>query len=369
MTSLSPTDASALQAPRSAAVTLQPGSRAWFARHEMQLAWRDWVSMMTAGKRMRERVALVGVLVFIAGLHALAYALLREPLAAGVTATKPTFVLLTALGLLGGSLMLSQAMESVTRVFYARADLDLILSSPASSNALFSVRILAIVLTTATLSLMMVVPFVGVAVYLDGARWLAVIPVLLATAALATALAVLATIALFKTIGARRTRLIAQIIAAVVGAAFLIGTQIAAILSFGEMSRITLFSSDAVQSALPSVSSFVWLPARAAMAEPLALAIYIILGFGVLAAVITAHACRFGRYVLEAAGASDGADGAQRGTTFTCATPGDALRKKEWRLLARDPWLISQTLMQVLYLVPPAVLLWRNHGDDTAAVA
>ena len=34
------------------------------------------------------------------------------------------------------------------------------------------------------------------------------------------------------------------------------------------------------------------------------------------------------------------------------------LRQKEWTLLARDPWLISQTLMQILYLLPPAVLLW-----------
>ena len=34
--------------------------------------------------------------------------------------------------------------------------------------------------------------------------------------------------------------------------------------------------------------------------------------------------------------------------------------------MRRDPWLVSQTLMQMFYLVPPAVLLWRsfsNSGD------
>ena len=41
------------------------------------------------------------------------------------------------------------------------------------------------------------------------------------------------------------------------------------------------------------------------------------------------------------------------------------LRRKEWALLRRDPWLISQTLMQLLYLLPPALLLWRSHGDAT----
>ena len=45
-----------------------------------------------------------------------------------------------------------------------------------------------------------------------------------------------------------------------------------------------------------------------------------------------------------------------------------ALRRKEWALLRRDPWLVSQTLMQVLYLLPPALLLWRNFGDSIGAL-
>ena len=44
---------------------------------------------------------------------------------------------------LAWSLMLSQAMESVTRAFYARGDLELILTSPAASERLFAVRIAA----------------------------------------------------------------------------------------------------------------------------------------------------------------------------------------------------------------------------------
>ena len=43
------------------------------------------------------------------------------------------------------------------------------------------------------------------------------------------------------------------------------------------------------------------------------------------------------------------------------------MRRKEWTLLLRDPWLASQTLMQLLYLLPPALMLWRafgSHSDD-----
>ena len=37
-------------------------------------------------------------------------------------------------------------------------------------------------------------------------------------------------------------------------------------------------------------------------------------------------------------------------------------------LLKRDPWLLSQSLMQLLYLVPPALLLWRSFADSSAAI-
>jgi ABC-2 type transport system permease protein len=43
------------------------------------------------------------------------------------------------------------------------------------------------------------------------------------------------------------------------------------------------------------------------------------------------------------------------------------LRHKEWALLKRDPWLMSQTLMQILYLLPPALLLWVTFRDGTDA--
>ena len=37
-------------------------------------------------------------------------------------------------------------------------------------------------------------------------------------------------------------------------------------------------------------------------------------------------------------------------------------------LLRRDPWLVSQTLMQLFYLVPPALMLWRSFSDSSTAI-
>jgi ABC-2 type transport system permease protein len=56
-----------------------------------------------------------------------------------------------------------------------------------------------------------------------------------------------------------------------------------------------------------------------------------------------------------------------RRRAFALRFPAAALRRKEWLLLRRDPWLASQTLTQLFYLVPPALLLVRNFGDATGA--
>ena len=68
---------------------------------------------------------------------------------------------------------------------------------------------------------------------------------------MAAALSVALTVALFRTIGPKRTRLAAQIVAAIVGATFVIGLQVAAILSYGTLSYFTFLQSDLLVSLVP----------------------------------------------------------------------------------------------------------------------
>jgi ABC-2 type transport system permease protein len=53
---------------------------------------------------------------------------------------------------------------------------------------------------------------------------------------------------------------------------------------------------------------------------------------------------------------------------FRRRSPGSVLRHKEWTLLLRDPWLMSQTLMQILYLLPPALMLWISFREGGGAL-
>ena len=124
-------------------------SLSWFVRHEVRLAWREWIAMLTGGRRGRKRAALIGLVVFAALMHLPAYAVIGRFADLRMPLDKSSLIVLTATIALAWALMLSQAIESVTRVFYARADLDLIMSSPVVLANVFSVRIAAIALATA----------------------------------------------------------------------------------------------------------------------------------------------------------------------------------------------------------------------------
>ena len=144
----------------------------WFARHELKLAWREWLAMVTGGRRRRKRAAVTGLIVFAAVMHLPAWAVIGRFASLQAPLDKSSLIVMTATILLAWALMLSQAIESVTRVFYARADLDLIMSSPAKLANIFSIRIAAIALTVTGMALLFSTPFVDVLVLGGGARWL-----------------------------------------------------------------------------------------------------------------------------------------------------------------------------------------------------
>jgi ABC-2 type transport system permease protein len=310
---------------------------------------------------------MVATLVFVAGLHWLAYALLSPALAegTGLLASMSTVVTVAVTELLAFFMILSQALESVTRAFYTRSDLELILTSPAAPENAFAVRIWSLTVSTAAMSTLLMAPFINVAATIDHPGWFAAYPVMAALAMVATAIAVWIMMALFAAIGARRTRLVAQIVAAVVGASFLIGIQVAAILSANSLSRATILQDDAVLAALPDADSIVWLPVHAATGDPLALAVLLAVAVASLFCTIRVTAPGFAERIIAATSLAEATAAAGNGARrpFRPRSPRQALRAKEWQLLGRDPWLVSQSLMQVLYLLPPAVLLWKNFGD------
>jgi ABC-2 type transport system permease protein len=109
------------------------GTILWFARHEGRLAWRDWLWLMS-GRRRSVRGAALGLIAIALFLHGFAYLVLHRYADLSRPPDQRMLAVVTAMLALYGSLMVSQAMERVTRAFYGRTDLDLILASPVAAS-------------------------------------------------------------------------------------------------------------------------------------------------------------------------------------------------------------------------------------------
>jgi ABC-2 type transport system permease protein len=218
-------------------------------------------------------------------------------------------------------------------------------------------------------------PFINVLTDRGGWHWLWAYGVAASAGFATTGLALVLTAGLFDAMGARRTRLAAQIVAAVIGSAFIIAIQVVAITSIGSMSQMAFFQSDVVVKHAPAPDSPIWIPARAILGDPVAVVFVLATGLVILAVPMILLSARLGDYALAAATA-DAAPGqhGNAGATriflgrFRKANAGQLLRRKEWVLLLRDPWLASQSLMQLLYLIPPAIFLWQSYGGAQGAL-
>jgi ABC-2 type transport system permease protein len=339
----------------------------WFARHEIRLAWREWLAMI-AGRRGKRKRAVIALIAFVAVMHLPAYAVVGRFADLQAPLGKSELIVITATIFLAWALMLSQAIESVTRVFYARADLDLIMSSPANLANVFSVRIAAIGLSVIAIALVLSTPFVDVLVIGGGIRWFSAFGVVIAIGLSAAAVAIAITVALFRLIGPSRTRLVEQIVAAIIGAGFVIALQVAAILSYGTLSRFAVLTSDAASTYAPALDSALWWPARAAIGDGMVLSWLMAGGLLLLGVVMAVFSPKFAETVVSVAATARSVRRGARATAFRGGSRQQALRSKEFLLLRRDPWLLSQTLMQLLYLVPPALMLWRSFSDTSAAI-
>lgn len=347
---------------------LRSGSIPWLLAHEMRLGFRA-----LTGKR-----AMGGVGAII-GLAILALLMLTGGVIIGLAARRfdvPVIPLSAAVALAccatAFTLMLSQTLAAASEALYERGDLDLLFSSPIPPRTVLFVRALGVAAGVLTVFLIFVTPLLGPAVFLGHPEWLGLFGVLAALALMATATGLTLAMALFKLIGPRRTRTVAQVLAALTGAAFFLASQIRTIM--GEKASESLFQSlarDAAEGRVKIPPIGYW-PLKAMLGEPLPLLAMLAIGAG----AFVLSALSLGKRFADAAAATQGAEASAvrpvkgRDRAFARGVFAATLAK-EIRLILRDAALLSQVLLRVLYLVPTALILSRTagHGDGGAALA
>jgi len=352
-------------------MSARPGTTWWLLRHELRLFW---YAALTAGsrtgaRRSNWRVIGLALLLWLA-LHGGVLVLLRATGAASGAAPRQFVVVISAALLAAFLFMLSSALKASVDTLFDRGDMDLLLSSPLPSRSIFGVKLIGMILGVAAFYLFFLTPFAHVGLYVGQYRWLALYPLLLALAALAASMAMLLTLALVRLLGARRTRVVAQVLGALAGALLFLLSQAGTLMSREDGPAAAPAMARVMSAAAAiDVDSLAWLPARAALGDPGALLSVALTGL--LAALLTVRLTHgfFVRGLQQAAGI--GATPTRRRSVRYRFDRSLALVVvvKEWRLIARDPHLISQVLLQLLYLLPLCLIVFREGSQRLPATA
>jgi ABC-2 type transport system permease protein len=169
--------------------------------------------------------------------------------------------------------------------------------------------------------------------------------------------------------GARRTRVVAQVVGALAGALLFIISQAGTLMSdAGERAPSALARIMAAAQLLGS-ESWLLLPARASLGDPGALALLASLGLGAAGLTIGITHRFFIQGVQQAAGSAKPATPTGPVQFHFGRSLAIVVLIKEWRLIWRDPQLLSQVLLQLLYLLPLCLVLFRQDSAQLPALA
>lgn len=329
-------------------MTLRAGGFAWLLRHELRLALRgtgarrSWLARTLPLILLATVPALAGVALAVALAH-IGGARLPARVDAMLTGVASAVVA----GLL--LLMVATAMIAALRTFYDRGDLDLLLSAPVPRARVLAAKAVGVAVTVAAPFMLIVVPFALASALLGSPARLALVVMIAVLATLATAVALTVTSALIAAVGARRARVVAQLAAAAVGGLAFLVSQ-APNLAPGLAGRAAATLGHRWPAPLD------W-PGRAALGEPGPLAAMV-----ALAVAAAWAAARLGARNL-------GTREASVRTTARTTRPRFAtgltrvVVAKELRLLVRDPELITQVALRLIYLIPLGALVLRGAGD------
>jgi ABC-2 type transport system permease protein len=342
-----------------------PGTVPWLVLHELRLMLRT-----TGSKNPALFIALVSIMWIIVHVVAVFAMFGLEaaskqgglkwptwlPIAAGVT----FWVMFT--------LAFSQTMAHAVNAFFTRGDLDLLLSSPIAPRTVLAVRAMSIGFAAILLPILLIVPFAHAGLVMGRPSLMSIYPMLFAFGLLTGALGVAMSMFTVSLVGARRAKVAVQVMGAFIGAAAFLALQAQNLLGRERAASMSAWArANAEEGRIFAAESPLWWPGRAAMGEWLPAVAFVAISVAVFLIVMRMTEKRF----IEGEQESGTAKRNKKVRLSTEASVFSSnihwvILKKEWRLILRDPQVISQTLLQILYLMP--VLFMGITGKFSAAL-
>ncbi len=322
------------------------GSWWWLLRHELRLVWRQ-----IGGKRLW--LTLIGGALLWSLFHFAAWAFLRKmPGEGGAGPGVLPLMVVSGVFFFFVSILVSQAISHAVVALFDRGDLDLLLSSPLSPRSIFAMRGTGIAVSAMFLPTFLFAPVAHVGLFTGHPGLLAIYPVLAATGFACAAAGMLLTMTLVRMLGARRAKTVAQVMGALVGASAFLAFQLPNILGRDRQHTVYEWMQEqAASGGSLGSDSILWWPARAILGEWLPLLLLMVAGIGSFWLVTNLTYRRFASGTQETMEGGNTAQVAAGPVRFRAGLV-RALLFKEWKLIGRDPQVISQTLLQVLYMLP-----------------
>jgi ABC-2 type transport system permease protein len=329
---------------------LTPGTWPWLLRHELRLGWRAWSDSAS----LLFLMVLLGWLV----LHIPGFFLMRNvSLAALMESGMAVAGMVVWFGL---TLMLSTAVILSVNALFDRGDFDLLISSPLPTSTIFTVRGIGVALSSVALFVVLVSPFAHAGIAYGQFGLIAVYPVLLCLGLGITGVAFALTLLLVRWFGARRARVLAQVLGAVIGASLFLAFQTQNLVPDAVRERWLVSLGAWLDSPWLDDASPLWWPARALFGDPLPLVAVVAAGVVLFVVVVRATSRAFLAGTQEPVSSPARRKGPDGPGVFRQGLVRNVLNK-EIRLILRDSNLLAKTLLQGLYLLPLGLLLARNN--------
>lgn len=320
---------------------MNPGSLPWLVRHELRLWWRE-----ARTKGLSERVILISSAFSVLLLGWLWFTLgtVREVLP---KVLPPTVGFWFAVAVWGFAFLfaLREAMAQSSIAIFDRGDLDLLIASPMPSKAIFTSRLLGIAISTFLSFSLFVIPY-SIAVLLFGFySLLGIYPVLISTSLIAASLGMILSLWLTRVLGAKSARSLVDFLSIVVSSLFVLLSQLP------NLVRIYHFQLPKTLLEWPifSQASPLWFPARALYFDLPAVFFSLVFGSGLFWLTLEF----LNRWFLSSTQQAV-VEKTKIPKTFApfSSNLNALLLKKEWKLILRNPYLLSRTFLPILLLVP-----------------
>jgi len=334
-------------------VTLVPGSTPWLLRHEALLYWRErpkGLGSNTALVLFLVLLHLVGLLLAWTWSHA-------SPLP---DSAAPAALTSAALGLL--FLMIARSLVRAVQVLYTRGDFDLLLGSPLPAHRFMAARGAVIAIAVTVEVGILIWPFANAFALFGHPAALKAYLLVPTLGLLATSVGLILTLLLFALCGPRRTRVIGQVLSAIIAIGFTVSLQIANMLN--GPSKHGAFNQGVWGNTASAIDDPMYAPARVWLAGNAVPLLLLLVMAALLALTIRQVGERFLTAVIASSGVTATRSRRPASTELRFAgTPRRVLIRKEIRLIVRDPWLLTQVLQQCVAVLPLAVVAWSHSRN------